>query len=697
MRSTEFWVLPAAAVLGLGLLWVYWATMPPDITFEDTALFAGACRTLGLPHPPGYPLHTLTCAPFALLANVLPISPGQAAALNSAVTASAACVVTMLLLLRLTGSLPAAALAAGLLGLTPGYWAQATIPEVYGLNALLQAATLYVAQRYVSCGRSRWLYMLALCTGLGIANHWPLYVMVYPAVLLWLTPVWKQIVTRRRELLGAVLCGVAGLAPYVHLLVVSPDAFNFDEQYQPADFGAYVSREVYGLGGELLSWKYRLPNALAIALWFIGQYVYLFGVMVLGGIVLMLRQRRWAQTAAVGWGMLSCTFLLALVRPYDTYSELSVTVFSAYPLPAYLYAAIPLAYCWKQVLGRLKLRPSVALGLSCALLIAVAQLRLPIADRSNDTIAKSESLLLLQEIPPNSLLIDRSNDFAFPLRYVRYFDNQREDIEKISENDYFTEIRNDGRLTVSNEARLAAEQRPVAFLNNLQLATLGRVFHGIYYTVLPDAPAGSTRVDITAQTRDYLYSLYETYHNGVRNGFSRLYIDNAIIQLVTVLTEQQLGGYELHSEDQQLLAVLKETAPGQYGFFIALLTYEDSQLSLEKIEEAGRNIMPYLPELPAARQADILHLISTARFVSGQHDSARQLLETALAQFPSAENFRVIIDLLQIYAQQEDFARYESLRREYPALEVGTALIKTDRQCALWRGKPCAILIESAR
>jgi len=101
-----------------------------------------------------------------------------------------------------------------------------------------------------------------------------------------------------------------------------------------------------------------------------------------------------------------------------------------------------------------------------------------------------------------------------------------------------------------------------------------------------------------------------------------------------------------------------------------------------------------MPELNPARRADIMHFVATARVLSGQLDSAEELLERALAQYTSADNYRVIIDLLQIHAKKNDFASYERLRREYPALDSGQALVATDRQCALHHGKPCARLIE---
>ena len=67
---------PFALVLAFLLSAVYWLTLPPGVTFEDTGLFATVCYNAGIAHPPGYPLHTLLCIPFARLADFFTAQSG---------------------------------------------------------------------------------------------------------------------------------------------------------------------------------------------------------------------------------------------------------------------------------------------------------------------------------------------------------------------------------------------------------------------------------------------------------------------------------------------------------------------------------------------------------------------------------------------------------------------------------------------
>ena len=180
----------ALALLGACLLGLYLATMPPQLTLEDASVFTATCATLGLAHPSGYPLHTLSCYPLLQLATAAGFNLFEGAALASALAAAAACVVLCIALRRLCGCPASALLAAGSLGLAPAFWAQAVIPEVYALNVLLLAVCVALAERATATGSPRYLVALAFAGGLGLANHWPLFVLAAPAlaILLLLRP-----------------------------------------------------------------------------------------------------------------------------------------------------------------------------------------------------------------------------------------------------------------------------------------------------------------------------------------------------------------------------------------------------------------------------------------------------------------------------------------------------------------------------
>jgi hypothetical protein len=124
---------------------LYVATIAPDLSWANRAADGGelitAAATLGVAHPPGYPLYILA----GKLFSALPVGT-VAFRLN---LLSAAGLSLAVCLLAVTGSRlspakgrKAAAAAALLFAVTPLVWGQALVAEVYALNAALVAATL---------------------------------------------------------------------------------------------------------------------------------------------------------------------------------------------------------------------------------------------------------------------------------------------------------------------------------------------------------------------------------------------------------------------------------------------------------------------------------------------------------------------------------------------------------------------------
>ncbi len=168
--------LVAAALLGL-----YLVTLCPTIYSGDAAELAAAGATLGIPHPPGYPLYTL----LAHLATLL-IPVGEVAYrvnLLSALCAAGAALLLHRLLVELTRA-PAAAAAAALgLGVGLTFWSQALISEVYALDMLLACATLCAAAAAGRRGDLRSACLAALCAGLWL-GHRNVNLLYLPAALL---------------------------------------------------------------------------------------------------------------------------------------------------------------------------------------------------------------------------------------------------------------------------------------------------------------------------------------------------------------------------------------------------------------------------------------------------------------------------------------------------------------------------------
>ena len=175
---------------------VYVFTLAPGVTLEDSGEFLTAAYNWGVPHPPGYPIWTISANLFERL-----IPFGDAAwkgNLMAAFYGALACGLMTLLTCKLAErlwslerlkdfSLPgisreALILVAGLVaGLVYAFidttWAQSTVTEVYPLNDFFFTLLCLLVLRWFDAPHQwRWACLISLVFGLGITNHQTLLV-----------------------------------------------------------------------------------------------------------------------------------------------------------------------------------------------------------------------------------------------------------------------------------------------------------------------------------------------------------------------------------------------------------------------------------------------------------------------------------------------------------------------------------------
>jgi hypothetical protein len=139
------WLLAAACLL-LSLA-LYVQTLAPSVAtlFDDSLEFPLVAYRLAIAHPTGYPLYTLLAKLFTLgpWTNV-----AWAVNLLSAVAGAVTVALVYLLARQLTRRRWTALLGAAALALSPVFWSQAVIAEVYTLNSAFVAGLLWLALRW---------------------------------------------------------------------------------------------------------------------------------------------------------------------------------------------------------------------------------------------------------------------------------------------------------------------------------------------------------------------------------------------------------------------------------------------------------------------------------------------------------------------------------------------------------------------
>ncbi len=165
--------------VALAALVLYVATLAPSVAtiFDDALEFQVVIPLLGIPHPPGYPLYTLLGKGWILL---VPLNdPAWRLNLLSAVAGGLALGLLGQATWRVVPDRRAVGIALALFALSPTFWGQATLAEVYTLHALFLAGVLGGLLTWMTAGgSSRALYSVAVFLGLGLAHHRLILLMV---------------------------------------------------------------------------------------------------------------------------------------------------------------------------------------------------------------------------------------------------------------------------------------------------------------------------------------------------------------------------------------------------------------------------------------------------------------------------------------------------------------------------------------
>ncbi|MDH4135407.1 MAG: DUF2723 domain-containing protein, partial [Anaerolineae bacterium] len=226
-----------------GALALYWRTLAPSVAtvFDDSLEFQLVCPTLGIAHPTGYPLYTLLGRFFTLI----PI--GDAAYRVNLMSAffAALTVVFICLLVRMLTDYPLSAFLASLaIAVSPVFWSQAVIAEVYSLNAFFTALVIYLLLRWEAERRRRSaveqvsipalpnnLLLAAFVYGLSLTHH-RLILLLAPAMALfaWLTE--RPIFTNLKLVSRLFFLFLAPLLLYAYIPLRGLHTSSLDGIYQ---------------------------------------------------------------------------------------------------------------------------------------------------------------------------------------------------------------------------------------------------------------------------------------------------------------------------------------------------------------------------------------------------------------------------------------------------------------------------------
>lgn len=361
----------------------------------------------------------------------LPVAPAHAAALATALIGAG--IVGMLhAVCRAWGARPLAATAAvTMYAASPLVLQFHTEAEVFALNGLIVAAVLWLAADGGPLRGMPRVVSLALVAGLGLANH-STCVLAAPVGLYGAVRGMREAKQRPVVVVAAALGAlVAGLLPYVYLLVTWEPPLAWTQLHGLGDLVHHFLRRDYGGSGRLTAMN--TPVDYPAQLWLLTRslgwaYLWVPAAAAIGALGYFAVRRGWQ------WRMLAVSFVLAgplLITRFniDAFGT-GAYVCSRFHLLPILLLAIPLAVVIEPLLER------VALTLGSVVAVfafaAIAGRSLPHQMRAQSPAIENALRATLDALPPKSVVIVSPESFHFGFAYLQDVIGLRPDVIVIS-------------------------------------------------------------------------------------------------------------------------------------------------------------------------------------------------------------------------------------------------------------------------
>src|ERR1035437_1466646 len=330
--------------------WLYFSGMAPSYNSDDSPETSAAYYTLGIQHPPGYPLATLIGKIFM---NVQLGSPAFRANLMAVFfSVFAGFMIFMLVYFcitsrdKKTGNFTSAAVSAAAASFylfSGSAWLQGSIGKggLYALNSFLLASCLYALFR-MNEGK-KYLYLFAVIYGISMGNHWTSMIVISPAVLYYLFMERKNLTLKRLLTAAAFFILGASVYIYVPLRNLTGPAYCWGDVKSIKDFIWLISRAQYS-GIEV---KHSLVDTLNLLGYYVknlfqSEFPWGTAILILPGMVMLaLKQAKKGimLIAAYLFIMVSVASFATpppktewLIKPYLVSTNIFAAVFSAFSI-----------------------------------------------------------------------------------------------------------------------------------------------------------------------------------------------------------------------------------------------------------------------------------------------------------------------------------------------------------------------------
>ena len=414
---------------------IYLATLFPGLgQYRDTGEMVSVAKTLGIAHPPGYPLYTMLSKVSLIL-----IPWGNAAYRLNILSALAGAATAGLLyrLLRFTLSKPAALALSLLFATSYLQWYLSLVSEMYTLNTMFAAAILlilfYARQPDGGLAPVRLYAMAAFLFGVGLGNRMDLLMIGAGIPLLLFTD--TKFFTIRRSALYAGMA-VTGLSVFAYLAIRSAQLplLDWNHPAELARLWGTLTRKTHGGTLDLVSAAYRPgENFLATILFYFKHLFYGFGwlglpVGILGIHALHKRSKTLNALLLAGWLFSGPVFIYLANIPPNPHA---LVILEAHFLLPNLLFFVWIAWGFAFIASL----TSNNLAVAGALLLAVLNFaqHYPHLDKRANFIGYDYSKNVLRSLPPGSIAVMKKDVQLFSLWNRQLVEERRKDVAIVSQ------------------------------------------------------------------------------------------------------------------------------------------------------------------------------------------------------------------------------------------------------------------------
>ncbi len=454
-------------------LWaIYLHGLNPAFRTDDSPETAASCYTLGIQHPPGYPLHSL----MGRIATFVPLgTPAFRVNLMAAFFGAAACCTLLLALLlwlqrrwpeTKTLNLWVALFAALCLGLSPTFGSQALAAKggiytshAWWISLLILSLALWAKQP----SSQRYAALSLLCFFVSFGNHWETQALLGPAVLAWLwvhqqpQPLKKIKILPARKWLWGMGLALAGISLYAYLPLRArlhpamnwgaPDTWLqfkwvvLRQEYLDIEIG-FLKSLVAALTGKGLwtevatNWSYVQRQGLRLLSHLLGPHADLgwpLAALSIWGAISMTRQRKlWARESAF---MLIWISAFSFITTFYFHLKPEMLwIMDVFLIPLYLAQTLLLGLGTRELLSRIN-RPNIgkwAWALPLIVFSVLLPLRQTRLSQAQHYWAWDFGQNFLMSLKPGAIVFAEGDFNTMPIYYLQHVKQERKDVAHLT-------------------------------------------------------------------------------------------------------------------------------------------------------------------------------------------------------------------------------------------------------------------------